>query len=138
MKNAFTFFLFSIFIISFAQVKPITSPFRVLPQNIFRTLRDSCTQIDIVFTTGKGGSMSLEGRNVVLFSTFVESKPISAKKGTEKNGFIMWQRNGREYITGDVYLTSDTSGYLFFKKGDKEYFNQLSAQGSAFLKKQEK
>ena len=82
--------------------------------------------------------MSLEGRNVIMFSTFVAPQSIASKKEVEKTGFIMWQKNGREFITGDIYLQSDTAGYLVFKKDEKEYINQLSTQGATFLRRQKK
>jgi hypothetical protein len=50
----------------------------------------------------------------------------------------MWQINGREFLTGDMYFSSDTTGYLVFKKDDKEYINTLNKQGAGFLKKQKK
>jgi hypothetical protein len=139
MKNLFTILLimFSFCAVN-AQTKPTPAAFSPLPPKLYKVLRDSCTQMDIVFTTGAGGSMSLEGRNVIMFSTFVAPQSIIAKKEIEKTGFIMWQKNGREFITGDIYFQSDTAGYLVFKKGEKEYINQLSTQGATFLRRQKK
>ena len=128
MKNLFTILLI---VISFcainAQTKPTPAAFSPLPPKLYKVLRDSCTQMDIVFTTGAGGSMSL-----------VAPQSIIAKKEIEKTGFIMWQKNGREFITGDIFFQSDTAGYLVFKKDEKEYINQLSTQGATFLRRQKK
>lgn len=107
-----------------------------LPLNLYKTLRDSCNMIDLVYSVG--GSMSLNGRNVQLFSSFVEQKGTKKDEALPKEGFIMWQINGREFITGDMYFSSDTTGYLVFKKDDKEYINTLNKQGAGFLKKQKK
>jgi hypothetical protein len=107
-----------------------------LPPYLYKTLRDSCNMIDLVYSVG--GSMSLNGRNVQLFSSFVEQKGTKKNESLPKEGFIMWQINGREFLTGDMYFSSDTTGYLVFKKDDKEYINTLNKQGAGFLKKQKK
>lgn len=137
MKHRLFIIVFLYSVVSFAQVKHTTS-LQPLPNLAFKVLRDSCTQLDIVFTAGVGSSMSVEGRNVSMFSTFVDNIALSKKVDAEKQGFIMWQRNGREFITGDIYLTTDTSGYLHFKYGGNDYFNQLSTQGATFLRRQRK
>ena len=120
------------------QTKPAQNAFKTLPRTDLAVMRDSCNQLDVVFITGGGGSLSVEGRSVGLFSTFVDSKTIAAKSTNAKDGFIMWQKNGREFITGDIYLLSDSTSYLHFKKDGKEYFNMLSAQGANFLRSQRK
>ena len=107
-----------------------------LPPNLYKTLHDSCNMIDLVYNVG--GSMSLNGRNVQLFSSFVEQKGTKKDETLPKEGFIMWQINGREFITGDMYFSSDSTGYLLFKKDDKEYINTLNKQGAVFLRKQKK
>jgi hypothetical protein len=137
MKHSLFIIAFLYGTLSFAQTKstPLLQP---LPNMAFKVLRDSCTQLDIVFTAGVGSSMSVEGRNVSMFSTFVDNTTLSKKVEVEKQGFIMWQRNGREFITGDIYLTTDSSGYLHFKYGGNDYFNQLSTQGATFLRRQRK
>ena len=136
MKNLITILLvlFALTAIN-GQTKPTTPAFSPLPSKLYKVLRDSCTQIDVVFTNERTGSMSLEGRNVIMFSTFVTPTPIVAKKNATKMGFIMWQRNGREFITGDIYIVSETEGYVYFRKDEKEYFNQLTPQGANMLGK---
>ncbi|MFN8309900.1 MAG: hypothetical protein U0T73_08050 [Chitinophagales bacterium] len=106
-----------------------------LPLPVYNILRDSCTQIDVVFSAGT--SMSLEGRNVVMFSSFVDWHPAPLSKAPQV-GFLMWQRNGREFLTGQLYITSDSSGYLLFHMGKQQFVNRLTAQGAGFLKKQAK
>jgi hypothetical protein len=46
----------------------------------------------------------------------------------------MWQINGREYLTGNLYFSGDSSGYLIFTKNNKEYVNALTKQGAGFLR----
>ena len=108
---------------------------KALPRGLYMTLRDSCTQLDIVFTAGT--SMSLDGRNVKMFSSFVDWNPAQ-RAAVDKKGFLMWQINGREFLTGDMYFTNDTTGYLIFKKDNQEYLNKLTAQGASFLQKNKK
>jgi hypothetical protein len=137
MKKTLFYILYFSTIFVFAQTNTIQQKkLEALPDSNYRVLRDSCTQLDIVFFGG--GSMSIEGRNVNMFSSFVQTKTVPAKAPIPKAGFIMWQRNGREFLTGDIYLTSDTTGYLHFKTSEKEYFNQLTNQGASFLRRQKK
>lgn len=109
-----------------------------MTQNEYYILRDSCTTLDVVFTKESAGSMSLEGRSVSLFSSFVDVKSITVKSPNPKDGFIMWQRNGREFMTGDIYLLTDSTSYLRFKKDDREIYHLLTPQGASFLRSQMK
>ena len=105
-----------------------------LPPKTYLTMRDSTTSMDIVMMQGKGGSMSLDGRNVKLFNNFFENK-AAAKTNAPLAGNIMWQVNGREYISGSYYL-GDSTGYVVFQKNGKEYVNLLNNQGNSFFKNQ--
>jgi hypothetical protein len=105
-----------------------------LPEKTFQTLRDSTNSIDIVFMLGKGGSMNIEGRNVLFFNSFFDN--TTAPKTTAKQaGLVMWQINGREFLSGNFHL-GDSTGYIVFQKDGKEYVNKLNAQGNTFLKNQ--
>ncbi len=97
-------------------------------------MRDSTTSMDIVMYQGKGGSMSLDGRNVKLFNNLFESK-TAPKVNVPLSGNIMWLINGREFISGNYYL-GDSTGYVLFQKDGKEYVNLLNAQGNSFFKGQ--
>ena len=90
--------------------------------------------MDVVMMLGKGGSLSLEGRNVKLFSAFFENKP-APKTNAPVAGNIMWLREGREFISGNYFL-GDSTGYVVFKKDGKEYINQLNSAGNSFFKGQ--
>ena len=138
MKSVFIcIFLFGSFMI---QAQPSKQPtvakpkFTALPPAMYSTLYDSCTQLDIVFITGKGGSMSLEGKNVRFFTSFVNPKPTEKISNATQDGLIMWQINGREYLTGNIYFTGDSAGYVLFNKNNHEYINALTSQGAHFLK----
>lgn len=109
---------------------------QALPLKSFITLRDSTTSMDVVMMLGKGGSLSLDGRNVKLFNGFFESKSM-AKTATQQAGMIMWQINGREFISGNYYLL-DSSGYIVFNKDGKEYVNRMTKEGASFFKSQVK
>jgi hypothetical protein len=111
--------------------RPKTMP---LPLNTYNTLRDSCTQLDVVFITGKGGSMSLEGRNVKFFTSFVTLKAAEKKPNAPLDGTLMWQINGKAYQMANLYFTGDSSGYVSFERNNKEYVNGLTPDGAAFLK----
>jgi len=120
---------------AFAQQAKVSKPKTVpLPTNLFNNLHDSCTSLDIVFLTGKGGSMSLDGRNVKFFTSFMTPGPVDKKKAaTAQDATIMWEKEGREYLSGTIYFTGDSSGYITFTKNNKEYANGLTPQGAGFL-----
>lgn len=105
-----------------------------LPKKMYLTMRDSTTSMDVVMMLGKGGSLSLDGRNVQLFNAFFDSRP-AVKTNAPLAGNIMWQINGREYISGSYFL-GDSTGYVVFKKDGKEYVNLLNTQGNSFFKSQ--
>ncbi|MBL7777507.1 MAG: hypothetical protein JNK66_04310 [Chitinophagales bacterium] len=107
---------------------------QALPFKTYQTMRDSTTAMDVIMMLGKGGSMSLEGRNVQLFNQFFDNA-TAKKTEAPQAGLIMWLINGREFISGNYYL-GDSSGYVVFKKDDKEYINRINAQGNTFFKSQ--
>lgn len=126
---------FSAAIIAQQSKMPVSKPAtQALPQKIYSTLRDSCTQMDIVFITGKGGSMSLEGRNVKYFTSFVRPVTVDKKPNAPLDGTLMWQIDGRAYQMANLYFTGDSSGYVTFDRNNKEYVNGLTPDGAAFLK----
>jgi hypothetical protein len=102
-----------------------------LPAKAYITLRDSTTSMDVVLMQGKGGSLSLEGRNVKLFNSFFENKPAT-KTDAPQAGMIMWLINGREFLTGNFYL-GDSTGYVVFQKDGKEYINLINQAGNSFF-----
>lgn len=105
-----------------------------LPFATYKALRDSTTSMDIVMMQGKGGSMSLEGRNVQLFGAFFENK--TAQKTTAPlGGNIMWLKNGREFLSGNYFL-GDSTGYIVFNINGKEFVNSINQQGNQFFKNQ--
>lgn len=112
---------------------PVKPKAVALPSKIYNTLRDSCTQLDIVFITGKGGSLSLEGRSVRIFTSFINTSPTEKINALPQDGTIMWQINGRAYLMGNLYFSGDSSGYVTFTKDDKEYVNALTPSGAGFL-----
>ena len=89
-----------------------------LPAKTYYTLRDSTTAMDVILMQGKGGSLSLEGRNVKLFNSFFENK-TAVKTKAPQAGMIMWLMNGREFLSGNFYL-GDSTGYVVFQKDGKE------------------
>ena len=112
--------------------KPKSVP---LPANVYKTLRDTCTQLDIVFITGKGGSMSMDTRGSIRgFTSFVNTRAAEKIPNAPLDGTIMWQIDGRAYIMANLYFTGDSSAYLVFTKDDKEYVNALLPDGAGFLK----
>ncbi len=126
MKISFVFSLLFVLcsVLAFAQ--------QPLPAKVYYTMRDSTTSMDIVMKQGKGGSLSLDGRNVQLFANFLDGK-TAPKTTAPIAGTIMWQMYGREYISGDYFL-GDSTGYMVFKRDGKEYVNRLNQQGNSFLK----
>ena len=97
-------------------------------------MRDSTTSMDIVMMQGKGGSMSLDGRNVKLFNNLFENK-TAVKFKAPLGCNMMWLVNGREFISGSYFL-GDSTGYVVFNKDGKEYVNLINAQGNSFFKSQ--
>ncbi len=105
-----------------------------LPFATYKALRDSTTSMDIVMMQGKGGSMSLEGRNVQLFTAFFENK-TTIKTNAPLAGNIMWLSNGREFISGNYFL-GDSTGYIVFSIAGQEFINRINQQGNQFFKNQ--
>lgn len=109
---------------------------KALPTKTFLTLRDSTTYVDVVYTVGKGSSLSMGDRNVKLFNSFFDYN--TAKKTTaQQTGIVMWQINGREFLTGNFFL-GDSTGYIVFNVNGTEYVNLINANGNSFLKQQMK
>ena len=102
-----------------------------LPAKTYYTLRDSTTAMDVILMQGKGGSLSLEGRNVKLFNSFFENK-TAVKTKAPQAGMIMWLMNGREFLSGNFYL-GDSTGYVVFQKDGKEYVNLMNNAGNSFF-----
>ncbi len=119
--------------VAFAQNEPAKQKTKILPAYAYVFLRDSCTQMDIVFT--KGGSMSLEGRNIGYFTSFISNAPATPKVGAVRDALIMWVKNGREALSGDIYFTSDTSAYIQFQMDSNTFVNSLTTQGAIFMQK---
>lgn len=94
-------------------------------------MRDSTTSMDVVMMQGKGGSLSLEGRNVQLFNSFFDYKTAPKTKAPQA-GMIMWLINGREFLSGNFYL-GDSTGFVVFQKDGKEYVNRINTQGNSFF-----
>lgn len=130
MKYFIVLAFLSVFTINHARAQ------QPLPAKVYYTMRDSSTSMDIVMKQGKGGSMSLDGRNVQLFANFLDGK-TAPKTSAPIAGTVMWQINGREYISGDYFL-GDSTGYMVFMRDGKEYVNRLNQQGNSFLKSQVK
>jgi hypothetical protein len=131
-------FLFSILMMvgiadsAFAQQQK-TQP---LPMPYYIKMMDSTSSIDVVFMQGSGGSISLEGRNAKLFNNYFE-RETTVKLNTPQAGTIMWQINGREFLSGSIYL-GDTTGCVVITKNGREYVNRISPQGNSFFKTQGK
>lgn len=105
-----------------------------LPPPMYAIMRDSTTSIDVVFLQGKGESISLDGKNVHLFNSFFENQP-APKGDSAQAAMIMWQINGKEYLSGKMYL-GETTGYVVISKNGKEYVNLISEQGNSFFRSQ--
>lgn len=109
---------------------------KALPSKIFLQLRDSTTQADVVYHFPATNSLSMEGRNVRMFNTFVDSK-TAADTLKKADGFVMWLINGREFLQGDFFL-GEKESYFRFKKDGLVFVNRLTDQGATFLKQQKR
>jgi len=120
-----------------AQQKQTSPPAKpkasALPTSIYNALRNSCNGMDITFLLGAGGSMSLDNRNVRMFTSFVSTGAGTKKESLPQAGLIMWEVNGREYLTGNLYFSGDSAGYVLFNRNNREYINALTKQGAGFL-----
>jgi hypothetical protein len=106
-----------------------------LPMSVYKVMHDSCNYLDIVFITGKGGSMSLDNAPSIRgFTSFVTTKPAKKVPNAPLDGTLMWQINGREYQSGKLYFTSDSSAYITFERNNVEYINAMTPDGAGFLK----
>lgn len=135
MKNLFLFLFSFLCFSAFAQTQGAakTTP---LPAKSYKVLHDSTTSMDIVMMQGKGGSISLEGKNVRLFNSYFFNTP-AVKNNSAQAGMIMWQINGREYASGNYFL-GDSTGYVIINKDGKEYGLTISKEGNSFFKSQVK
>ena len=129
-------FLFSLLFMagmagSVAAQQPKTA---ALPMPLYIRMQDSTTSIDVVFMQGKGGSISVEGRNSKLFNSFFESTTTPRLNGPQA-GTMMWQINGREFLSGSFFL-GDSTGCIVITKNGKEYVNRINEQGNTFFKGQ--
>jgi hypothetical protein len=107
---------------------------QALPMPYYMKMIDSTSSIDVVFMLGQGGSISVDGRNVKPFNSFFEWE-TTPKLNTPQAGTMMWEINGKEFLSGSFYL-GDTTGCLVITKNGKEYVNKISPQGNSFLKSQ--
>lgn len=107
---------------------------KALPMPLYIKMLDSTTSIDVVFMQGKGGSISVEGRNSKLFNSFFESTTTPRAK-VPQAGTMMWEINGEEFLSGNFYL-GDSTGYVVFTKNGREYVNRINQQGNTFFKNQ--
>jgi len=130
MKFLFPLLLMAVVTGAFAQ-QPKT---QALPMPLYIRMMDSTTSIDVVFMLDKGGSISVEGRNAKLFNSFFE-RETAPKLNAPQAGTVMWQINGKEFLSGSFYL-SDTTGYVVITKNGKEYVNRINSQGTHFFKGQ--
>jgi hypothetical protein len=106
-----------------------------LPLSVYKTMHDSCNYLDIVFITGQGGSMSIDNASSIRgFTSFVTTKPARKIPNAPLDATLMWQINGREYQSGKLYFTSDSSAYITFERNGAEYINALTRDGAGFLK----
>jgi len=132
-----TFFLlaivFSVAIV--AQQNGATQKNIPLPMSVYKVMHDSCNYLDIVFVTGKGGSMSLDNAPSIRgFTSFVTTRPAQRVANAVLDGTLMWQINGREYQSGKLYFTSDSSAYITFERNNVEYINAITPDGAGFLR----
>ena len=132
-----TFFLlaivFSVAIV--AQQNGATQKNIPLPMSVYKVMHDSCNYLDIVFVTGKGGSMSLDNAPSIRgFTSFVTTRPAQKVLNAPMDGTLMWQINGREYQSGKLYFTSDSSAYITFERNNVEYINAITPDGAGFLR----
>ena len=117
------------------QVQPTVKKPAALPLRVYYTMRDSCNYLDIVFITGKGGSMSLDNvRSIRGFTSFVTTQPAQKRPNAPLDGTLMWQINGKSYQTGSLFFNSDSSAYMTFERDGKEYVNALTPDGAGFLR----
>jgi hypothetical protein len=105
-----------------------------LPMPYYIRMMDSTTSIDVVFMLGKGGSISVEGRNAKMFNSFFE-RETTPKINAPMAGTMMWEINGREFLSVSFYL-GDSTGCLVTTKNGKEYVNRINTQGTSFFKSQ--
>lgn len=103
---------------------------QALPAKVYSVLQDSITNIDI--TVYKAGSLSMEGKNARSFDGFFQNT-TTAKTNLQPEGMIMWQINGREYLSGKFFL-GDSIGYVVTTFDNKEYINVIGPEGNKFFK----
>ena len=109
---------------------------QALPMPYYIRMLDSTTSIDVVFMLGQGGSISVEGRNAKMFNSFFE-RETTRKLNVPQAGTMMWEINGKEFLSGNFYL-GDSTGCIVFTKNGKEYVNKINKQGNHFFKTQGK
>ena len=134
MQKAIVILTFVFSIAAIAQQPAAKKPV-ALPLKVYYTMRDSCNYLDIVFITGKGGSMSLDNsKSIRGFTSFVTTQAARKRPNAPLDGTMMWQIDGRAYQTGNLYFNSDSSAYITFERDGREYVNALTPDGAGFLR----
>ena len=123
-----------LFVLTLSHLKAQKNETHSLPLKTYIALCDSTTSVDVVILAGSGESISIEGNNVHYFNTFIQNSPTS-KTVSKEAGTMMWEINGKEFMSGKFYL-ADSSAYIVFNQNGKEYVDRISAQGITFLKNQ--
>jgi len=117
---------------SFLIVASLATHAQQLSPKMYLALRDSTDGVDVVFLQGKGGSMNVEGPNTRFFNSFIDYDAAS-KPNTQQAASVMWVKQGREFISGSLYL-GDSTGCVIFQKDGKEYYHRLNNGGNNFIK----
>jgi hypothetical protein len=124
-------FLFAVLMLhalySMAQSKP-----KALPRCTYKIMVASITSADITLLQGNGGSISIDKENIGILKDFIETSAGQKMNGPQ-TATLMCLINGREYLSGRIYI-NDTQGSVTFTMDGKEYVNELNAKGTSFFK----
>jgi hypothetical protein len=125
--TAFTIALFTLCIAMQAQ-----SAEKPLPISTYMTMTLASTSADIVLLQGNGGSVAVDKDNIGLLKDFIEAN-VATKINVPQTATLMCLIDGREYISGSIYV-GDTNGAVVFNIGGHEYVNELNEKGTRFFK----
>lgn len=104
-----------------------------LSADIFRTLVDSLTYLDIIIYHSDF-SMSIDNRPGLeaFLSTFDTQQP-DIKETCQPIGRIFLEHKGKELLQADLVYQNACTYYIFYKNGKKQYANKMNDNGIKYF-----
>ena len=103
-----------------------------LPWAYYITMVNNCNSADIVLLQGEGGSIGIDKENFGIVKEFITDN-AAPKPDAAQAASIMCLLDGKEFISGKIYVQGNTGAITFTVEG-AEYSNLLSDKAVSFFK----